>query len=161
MPAQIPSPKQPGAGFPRRGKAAKKKWQSRKLKSPEKAEVKVGEVSKREAKRRPEWHAAREAGAARQAEALAGLAAARAATSGRRIEILVSLFSPSRRSKPTLAHVQFVKDGQVFAHYYPAASRLFFGRKGKIADEGRYETLEEATLRVVAYDDEIPAAASS
>jgi hypothetical protein len=60
----------------------------------------------------------------------------------------------SRRGKPTVAHVKFVKDGRLFAHYQPAAGRLFFGQKGKIADEGRYETVEEATIRVIAYEDE-------
>ncbi len=50
--------------------------------------------------------------------------------------------------------MKFIKNGRVFAHYHPAVDRLFFGRKGKIADEGRFETVEDATTRVLAYDSE-------
>lgn len=124
----------------RSGAAAKEKvWQARCHKEPEKAEVNAGEVTKRKAERRPEWHVAGKIGAGRQADAPAGLDAARAAAARPRVEILVSMFSPSRRSKPTLAHVQFVKDGQVFAHFYAATGRLFVGqrqdrRRGKARD---------------------------
>jgi hypothetical protein len=137
-----------------RGKAAKKKgWKSRRNKAPEKPEPKPVEAAEAKVRRRPEWQIAREAGAERQAGALAGLEVARATAADHHVEISVSMISLSRRGKPTVAHVRFLKDAQVVAHYHPAAGRLFFGRKAKIADEGRYETVEEATARVIAFED--------
>lgn len=127
---------------------------SRKNKAPTKPGTKPAEVAHPKVKRRPEWQVVREAGAERQADALAGLEAALAAAADHHVEISVAMIALSRRAKPTVAHVKFLKDGRVFAHYRPAVGRLFFGRKGKIADEGRYETVEEATTRVVAYDSE-------
>lgn len=142
-----------GSGY-RNGAARKKVRKSRKNKAPEKPKAKPVEVVEPKVKRRPEWLVAREAGAERQADALAGLEAARGVAAGRGVEITVSMIALSRRGKPTVAHVRFLKGGQVFAHYHPAVGRLFFGRKGKIADEGRYRTVEEAAVRVIAYDAE-------
>src|SRR5690606_37199059 len=127
---------------------------SRKNKAPEKPEAKPVEVAQPKIRRRPEWQVVREAGAERQADALAGLEAARETAAYHHVEISVAMISLSRRAKPTVAHVKFVKDGRVFAHYHPAVGRLYFGRKGKIADEGRYETVEESTTRVLAHDNE-------
>jgi hypothetical protein len=141
-----------------RGKAGKRArrsgWKARAGRGPEKAKARGDEIEKPKARRRPEWQAVREAGAERQTAALAGLQAARAAAALRGIEISVSMISLSRRGKATVAHVRFLKDAEVIAHFHPAVGRLFFGRKGKIGDEGRYETVEEAAARVIAYDDE-------
>lgn len=145
--SQPSKPRQNNSGP--RDKAAKRKGRnSRKDMRPEKPV----EIAQPKIKRRPEWQVIREAGAERQADALAGLEAARAAAANHHVEISVSMISLSRRAKPTVSHVKFVKDGRVFAHYHPVVGRLFFGRKGKVADEGRFATVEEATTRVLAYD---------
>ena len=149
----------PGASGPERKNSrvrrkSAKKGKAWKNKAPEKPAAKPVEVAEPKVKRRPEWLVVREAGAERQAEALVGLDAARETAGYHGIEISVSMIALSRRGKPTVAHVRFTKGGRVFAHYHPAVGRLFYGRKGKIADEGRYETVEEATGRVIAYDAE-------
>jgi hypothetical protein len=124
------------------------------VKGGEKAAAQGDQIEKPKAKRRPEWQTVREAGAERQAAALTGLDAARVAAALRHVEISVSMVALSRRGKTTVAHVRFLKDAEVIAHYQPAVGRLFFGRKGKIGDKGRYATIEEATARVIAFDAE-------
>ena len=155
MPSAIRSSKSDQATSSYRDKANQRRVRkSRKNKAFEKPEAKPVKVAQPKIKRRPEWQVAREVGAERQAEALAGLEAAREAAAYHHVEISVSMISLSRRAKPTVAHVRFLKDAQVIAHYYPAVGRLFFGRKGKLADEGRFETVEEATARAIAYESE-------
>ena len=155
MPAHIPASKSDRDSSAYRGNANRTRIRkSRKNKAPKKPETKSIEPAPPRVKRRPEWQVIRQAGAERQADALAGLEAARAAAADYHLEISVAMIALSRRAKPTVAHVKFLKAGRVFAHYHPAIGRLFFGRKGKIADEGRHETVEEATTRVIAYNNE-------
>lgn len=152
MHSHVPASKSDRDGSSYKDKASRSRVrESRKNKATKQPEAKPVEVEQPKIKRRPEWQVNREAGAERQADALTGLEAARADAASHHVEISVSMISLSRRAKPTVAHVKFLNDGRVFAHYHPAVGRLFFGRKGKIADEGRYDAVEEATVRVIAY----------